>query len=681
MGNFEIRAKDGLARLGRLTTKHGTVRTPLLMPVVHPGKALIRPQELVNGFGFEMIITNSYIIDSHDSFREKALTEGVHGLLDFDRPIMTDSGTFQMYFHDLPTEEIDPLAIIEFQKKIGTDIGTILDAFSKPDVSRTQVEKDVELSLDRARASVGIKEDMMLAGTIQGGNYEDLRAKSAREMAKMDFDVYPIGGVVPFMEMYRYADIVRITLETKKYLPVNRPVHLFGCGHPMLFAQAAYLGCDLFDSASYAKFADSGRMLLTSGTVHLNDLTELPCDCPICSNTSADDLKSFSKNEKSNALMRHNLYVSAGEMRRVRQAIVEGKLFELVALRARSHPTLLEAFHAMIENMEQIVGSDPFGKSSSIFYTGAETIARPEIARFHSRLIERYPYRETNVVVVVPDIGGRPFRDTANTIIDEVRKHAAKSVILLFVTPMGVIPWELEHVHPAQQCIFPNTIDQSTLRSTERKLCEFLETMSFNRLVWFETESPTNCLVEALTDVENIIRVSSTSEAQNEFGDSSAISDWTLRKLKAVLCHQWGSHAGALTEKADLHVLFSRSTGKIRYIKSGDDILFTMVPTTGLLTPTHKGGQELLQAGLDPQYVVTMDNEVAEFVADGKSALAKFVKKSDPNLRAGEEVVVVDQSNNLLATGKALLSGEEMAQFTRGVAVLIRHSLDHYASA
>ena len=252
MANFEIRAKDGLARLGRFTTKHGTVKTPLLMPVIHPGKTMIPPQDMVDVFGFQMVITNSYIISSHERFREKALAEGVHGLLNFDHPIMTDSGTFQMYFHDLPEEEIDPLAIIEFQKQIGTDVGTILDAFSKPDVGKRQVERDVKLSLERARMSVGLKDEMMLAGTVQGGIFEDLREQSAKEMGTMDFDVYPIGGVVPLMEMYRYADIIRVTLAAKKHLPPDRPVHLFGCGHPMLFAQAALLGCDFFDSASYA---------------------------------------------------------------------------------------------------------------------------------------------------------------------------------------------------------------------------------------------------------------------------------------------------------------------------------------------------------------------------------------------------------------------------------------------
>ena len=678
MSNFEIKAKDGLARLGKFSTAHGTVRTPLLMPVVHPGKSAIQPKELVEEYGFQMVITNSYIINSHKRFRERALEEGVHGLLDFDRPIMTDSGTFQMYFHDLPVEEIDPLSIIEFQKDIRTDIGTILDAFSKPDVTKSQVERDVDLSLERAKMSVEKKGEMMLAGTVQGGVYEDLREKSARAMAELDFDVFPIGGVVPFMEGYRYADIVKIVIAVKKHLPVDRPVHLFGCGHPMFFAQAAYLGCDFFDSASYAKFADSGRMLLTSGTVHLDSLSELPCDCPICSKTSVEDLKSLSKQEKSIALMKHNLYVSVAEMRRVRQAISDGKLFELVALRARGHPSLLEALQTMTSRMESIIESDPYGKTSSIFYTGPETVFRPEIARFHSRLLERYPYKETKIVIIFPDLGDRPFSDTANTIIDTVKYYSPKEVILAFITPAGVVPWELEHIHPAQQCIFSRETDAITLGHAKRNLLSYLQSVKFDKIIWFNRDSPTNDFIQDFEYKSKSVTKQTASEVIQELKDlEEADEDWTLRKLRAVLCYQWNIQPSLISANSDLQSIFSRATGKIRHVKKNNEILFTMVPTTGLLTPTYEGGKELLNLKIPEEYIVTMQDDAAEFVAEGKSALAKFVLSACHNLKAGEEVLVVDRQQNLLGTGRALLSGKEMTTFTRGVAVMIRHSQKH----
>ena len=676
MGHFEVRAKDGLARLGRFTTKHGTVKTPLLMPVIHPGKSVIKSQDLVDKYGFQMVITNSYIIRSHERFKDVAVQKGVHGLLNFNGPIMTDSGTFQMYYHSLPDEEIDPLEIVEFQKSIGTDIGTILDVFSDPKVGRSKVEQDMLISLERAKLSVDKKGEMMLAGTVHGGMYPDLRETSAKGLAQLDFDVHPIGGVVPFMEQYRYADIVRATLAAKKHLPPDRPVHLFGCGHPMLFAQAALLGCDFFDSASYAKFAEAGRMLLPTGTIHLEQLTELPCECPICSNTTAQELKGLEKKEKDLQLMKHNLYVSAAEMRHVRQAISDGKLFELAAIRARVHPTLLEAFRVMMEQGNMLVDADPIGKTASIFYTGPETVNRPEILNFYNRTLELYPYRTTKDVIIIPDDANRPYSETASTIISEVRKRSDRELILLFLTPLGIVPWELEHVHPAQQGVFPETIDVQSIEIVQQRLSRFLDSLSYENLIWFERTASTNPIVDSIKDRGKTVITDSASSVIDELGEpSDENQDWTRRKLRAILSYQWGPEVAKLSDHQDLNVDISRSTGKIRHVKLGGEIILTLVPTTGLFTATYEGGLQLTKLGIDPKYIVKLDDEVRQFVIDGKSALAKFIVHANPDLQAGEEVVVVDSSDTLLGVGKALLSGDEMIAFQRGVAVNIRHSM------
>jgi 7-cyano-7-deazaguanine tRNA-ribosyltransferase len=582
-----------------------------------------------------------------------------------------------MYFHSLPEEEIDPVKIVEFQRDIGADIGTILDVFSDPSVSRLKVEDDVQKSLERAKVSIDKRGEMLLAGTVQGGVYPDLRETAAKALGAMEFDVHPIGGVVPFMERYRYADIVRITLAAKKHLPPDRPVHLFGCGHPMLFAQAALLGCDFFDSASYAKFAESGRMLLPSGTVHLTDLTELPCSCPICSATSADELKSEKKDERELKLMKHNLYVSSAEMRRVRQAISDGNLFQLAAYRARGHPTLYEALQVMSEEYLQLEKEDPIGKTTSIFYTGPETTKRPEITGFQSRLITRYPYNHTNTVLLVTDHGLRPFFDTSEVIINEVRKRFEEDLVLLFVTPMGVVPWELEHVHPAQQCLFPESLDSETLSVVSERTRRVLESMEYQKVIWFKRDTNVDSALLTLVDEFSVDIVTSATEAINQLPPESDRSSWRRRKLRALLTYQWGENVGELADLEDLQIVLSKSTGKIRHCISDGEILFTVVPTTGLLTPTYRGGQELLRVGLDDIYKVIMDSDVSEFVSSGKSALAKFVKHADSSLRAGEEVLVLDEVQNLLGTGRALISGDEMTTFNRGVAVQIRHPRKH----
>ncbi|TXT57569.1 MAG: tRNA-guanine(15) transglycosylase [Candidatus Thorarchaeota archaeon] len=676
MSRFEIRSKDGMARLGIFATEHGKVRTPLLMPVVHPAKSSITPKQLKDEFGFQMVITNSYIIKSKDRFREKALAEGVHGLIDFEGPVMTDSGTFQMYFHSLPEEEIDPIEIIDFQRNIGTDIGTILDAFSEPNVGREQVERDVEISLERAKISVDRKDKMLLAGTIQGGVYPDLREYSAKKMASMNFDIHPIGGVVPLMENYRYADIVRITLASKRHLPYNRPVHLFGCGHPMFLAQAAFLGCDFFDSALYAKFADTDRFVMPTGTMHLENLRELPCECPVCSSHSADDLRQMKREERSLQLMRHNLYITIGEMKRVRQAIVDGKLFELVAVRARGHPNLFDALQIMLEYWEQIEREYPIANSTSILYTGKENARHPIIQRFHQRIIERYPHRQTKQLLLFPDIGGRPFFETAPLPIQEVRKTESNELLLFFVTPTGIIPWELEHVYPAQQCIYPENLDLETISTVGEKLQDVLRIIDVEKIVWIERSDPMNQVYESLKDNTLVESVKTVTEGLEELSiESDSEKDWTKRKLETILAHQWNLSV-SFEEISNWEISMSKGTGKMRHIKMNDEILFTVVPTTGTLSPTYTGGKELQKLGIGRDYIVVIDDEISEYIVGGKSALAKFVTKASPNLRPGEEVLIVDSSDTLLGTGKSVLSGPEMLAMSRGVAVTTRHSKD-----
>jgi 7-cyano-7-deazaguanine tRNA-ribosyltransferase len=676
MGFFEIKAKDGLARVGLFTTKHGTVITPLLMPVVHPGKSAISPKQLKEQFGFQMVITNSYIINSHESFRRKALDKGVHALLDFEGPIMTDSGTFQMYFHNLPEDEIDPLEIIKFQKSIGSDIGTILDVFSDPKVGRKRVEQDTHLSIERARDSVSEKGEMLLAGTIQGGTYPDLREESAKIMGGMNFDVHPIGGVVPLMERYRFSDIVEATIAVKRHLPAGRPVHLFGCGHPMFFAQAVLLGCDFFDSASYAKFAEAGRMLLPTGTVHLKNLRELPCNCPVCSTSTAEDLQSLSDDEKTIELMKHNLYVSTAEMRRVRQAIIDGKLYELAAIRARSHPTLIEAFRAMIGHMDDITDVSPASNTSSILFTGWETLHHPAIIGFQKRINQQYPYRNTKNLILVPHLGDRPYSHTAMQISSFAKARNPSDVLLFFVTPMGPIPMEYEHIHPAQQCVFPNSLDSISLEIALNRLQTFLQNIFFKKLYWLSRETPTELFQEYAMSIGADRYTSIESLVNSISGYQENDQEWWERKFNALLSYQWDIYREDLVEREQLSATYSKTTGKIRFIKSNDKILFTLIPTTGLLAPTMDGAKVLLEYGIPEQYKVIMENEAAEYIAKGKSTLAKFVHSVNPTLKAGEEVLIFNEENQLVGVGRSVLTAREMKELDRGVAVSTRHSLE-----
>ncbi|MCD4799190.1 MAG: tRNA guanosine(15) transglycosylase TgtA, partial [Methanosarcinales archaeon] len=278
---FEITHKDSAGRIGRLATPHGTVETPTIMPVINPNIRTIPAKEMP-GFGAQMIITNSYIIYRNRELKEQALSAGLHSLLEFDGPIMTDSGSFQLsVYGDI---EVDNAQIIKFQQDIGTDIGVPLDIPTPPSADRDAAKSELTITNQRLMEALEQNSDspMLLAAPVQGGIFKDLREQAGRELGIAGFDIYPIGAVVPLMESYRYADLVDVIVSAKKGLPSSVPVHLFGAGHPMVFALAVALGCDLFDSAAYALYAKDGRYLSAEGTYHIKDMEYLPCSCPVC---------------------------------------------------------------------------------------------------------------------------------------------------------------------------------------------------------------------------------------------------------------------------------------------------------------------------------------------------------------------------------------------------------------
>ncbi|HEX9817199.1 MAG TPA: tRNA-guanine transglycosylase, partial [Candidatus Thermoplasmatota archaeon] len=150
MGVFEIKDRAAGGRIGILHTPHGKVTTPTLLPVVNPNLDLIPPKEMRQMFGTEIIITNSYILRQSATLKERVLREGVHKVLDWDGPIMTDSGTFQSYMYG--TVAVLPQEIVEFQTKIGVDIGTILDVFTTPDKTHEEAKTELAETLIRAKA-------------------------------------------------------------------------------------------------------------------------------------------------------------------------------------------------------------------------------------------------------------------------------------------------------------------------------------------------------------------------------------------------------------------------------------------------------------------------------------------------------------------------------------------------
>jgi 7-cyano-7-deazaguanine tRNA-ribosyltransferase len=486
--SFEIKDKDLLGRIGKLKTKSCTLETPLLFPVINPSIQLVEPKKLKNHFGFQAVITNAYIIKKR--YAEKPVNMGLHKFLDFEGAIMTDSGAYQILVYG--GIEVNQKDIVAYQEDISSDIATILDIPTGWKVNKEQAQKTVAETLRRAKVFFDLKtrEDILWVGPIQGGRHLDLVADSAVEMGKLPFQIHALGSPTEVMESYRYDVLADMILTAKKGLPIERPLHLFGAGHPSMFALAVALGCDLFDSAAYALYARENRYMTENGTWRLDELDYFPCTCPKCSNESPKELESKPKKERELFLAEHNLYVCSAELKRIKQAIREGRLWEHTEMRVHAHPALLSALKRLKNHKDFLEQISPTVKSSGFFYFDSVGLARPEIIHYQKRITKRYtPPQTARTLLLSPQTKTKPFRKAPE--FKKIRQlqrnlpvEISESVhICVYAAPFGIIPLELDEVYPLSQHEIALPIDLETIDYVANQVMEYIKRNSYQSVV------------------------------------------------------------------------------------------------------------------------------------------------------------------------------------------------------
>ena len=638
---FEIVRRDGLARIGKFTVGEKVVETPALLPVVNPKICTVPPRELHDRFGFNALITNSYIIRNTPALKEKAQAVGLHEMLDFPGVIMTDSGTFQSHMYG--EVEVTNEEIVEFQKSIGTDIGTVLDVFTEPDWSYEKTRHSLETTLERTRKACEIKGDMMINGVVQGSVYTDLREYSASQMASMDVDVHPVGGVVPLMEQYRYAELVDVVMASKKGLNPSRPVHLFGAGHPMILALATLMGCDLFDSASYAKFARDDRMMFLDGTFRLQDMQTLDCGCPACQGMTLQGLRKMDSKKRTKLIAEHNLYQITQELALVKRYLREGRLWELAEIRCRAHPALLDGLRRLRQWQDLMERYDPVSREGAVFYTGPETRSRPTYLRYANRLSERYiPF--TRKAAVFPETSGKPY---SRPYAEEFAKARRAGYTPVVASSWGPVPAELDEMYPLAQSLFPDIPDRETVEESEKLTQEFLMTAFDESIEWDQIPD---------SDGDDV--------------DADRI------RAEAVARFQFGIEAADALFREPIELIKSKKTGKIRNVISDGEHVLSMRAGDGLYTLRMEGAKRIAAAVPAPFMRVSVMADAVPFVSEGRNAFSQFVLSCDPEIRPMEEVIVTDPEDRPIATGRAFLTEFEMKSMKKGMAVKVMSGSD-----
>ena len=506
--SFEVKTWDGLAKLGKYTTRKRSFETPAFFPVIHPILQDIEPARIASEFGFSQIITSTYLLSKKHNLTN---VPKIHTLLDLDITIMMDSGAYQLMRYG--GVELSPSLTLEYQKKVETDIGTIMDHPISYDLNYTGAKERVFESLHQAsEASEQLTDEVVWTLPIQGGRYNNLlRDYLDKVLASNFFEkyrYYALGSAVQVMIRQDYSTLVDMILTAKQKLPVTYPLHLFGAGHPAMFALATYLGCDSFDSAAYSLMAKDGRYMTTSGTYQLAKLTELPCICRICSSYTCLELQQASSDVKRKLLAEHNLWVSIEEIKRIKFSIKRGDLRDLVTTRMSSVPGLGKATRkafSMIVNdkiKSKFFEGTPISKPYSTSIVVVEDLLKPEIIKAQKLIFKHIKHNPIqNGYFIFLEWYESSYRQIPDQVVRGLSKEQVNS--LRIVSPLfGFLPLGFKDIFPFSQFTTELTLENYDLTILEAQI-QLFKQYGLQKAVLFVKKSWDESIVRTLfSDIE-----------------------------------------------------------------------------------------------------------------------------------------------------------------------------------
>jgi queuine tRNA-ribosyltransferase len=358
---LEILARDGAARQGRLHLAHGVVETPAFMPVGTYGTVKGMVPEELEQLGAHIVLGNTFHLMLRPGPVVVALhRDGLHGFMNWQRPILTDSGGFQV-FSLARLRKIDeqgvrfqspvdgspvfmrPEDAMDVQWALGSDIAMAFDECTPYPATETAARASMERSMRWARRSFEHyyrdQPPGSLFGIVQGGMYEQLRSASLEELSRLDWPGYAIGGLAVGEPE---AERLRMLEHLGPLLPADKPRYLMGVGYPADIIQAVQRGIDMFDCVMPTRHARNGHLFTSRGVINIRNAVherdtgpvDPDCSCSTCRNYSRAYLRHLDRCKEVLGVRLtslHNLHYYLELMRRIRQAIAAGELDRLAA--------------------------------------------------------------------------------------------------------------------------------------------------------------------------------------------------------------------------------------------------------------------------------------------------------------------------------------------------------------
>ena len=352
---FQLVAEDGAARAGVLHTPHGAIQTPVFAPVGTVGSVKAVPPRDLDAAGVGLILANTYHMHLRPGDTLVRDLGGLHQFMGWDKPILTDSGGFQVFsltqINQIDDEGVTfkshidgaslrftPESATKIQQNLGADIIMCFDECPEP-TERDVVERAVNRTsawAARCRDAHGANYQQALFGIVQGGIFADLREASARFLLEIDFPGYAIGGLAVGETKQMMYDTLNVTTPM---LPAHKPRYLMGVGEPDDLVEAVARGVDIFDCVMPTRIARHGAALTPDGRVNVGNLRfatdkepiQADCDCYCCQSFSRAYLRHLVKAKELLAhylLSVHNIRFLIRHVERMRDAIVAGSLSE-----------------------------------------------------------------------------------------------------------------------------------------------------------------------------------------------------------------------------------------------------------------------------------------------------------------------------------------------------------------
>jgi queuine tRNA-ribosyltransferase len=362
---YELLTTDGMAKRGTFHTVHGTVQTPLFMNVGTAAaiKGAVATTDLKE-IGTQVELSNTYHLHVRPGDKIVKQMGGLHKFMNWDRPILTDSGGFQVFslasLRKIKEEGVyfnshidgrkifmGPEESMQIQSNLASTIAMAFDECPPHPATREYMQNSVDRTtrwLNRCKAEMTrlngledtINKHQMLFGINQGGTFEDIRIEHAKVISELDLDGYALGGLAVGET---HAEMYRIIEETTPYLPKNKPTYLMGVGTPANILESVDRGVDFFDCVYPSRNGRHGHVYTHRGKINLfnaqyeldNEPIEEGCGCPACRNYSKAYIRHLLKAKEMLGMrlcVLHNLYFYNHLMEEIRTAIEEHRYSE-----------------------------------------------------------------------------------------------------------------------------------------------------------------------------------------------------------------------------------------------------------------------------------------------------------------------------------------------------------------